>query len=63
VIWGSGKLGERGRDLAGRDRAAAVQIARLVLWLGGAALILPLVACSAWLRRVAAQVHASSPGR
>jgi hypothetical protein len=34
-----------------------------VLWLGGAALILPLVACSAWLRRVAAQVHASSPGR
>jgi hypothetical protein len=59
VIWGSGELGQHVRDLAERDRAAAVQIARWVLWLGGAALLLPLFAFSAWLWRFAAQVHAA----
>jgi hypothetical protein len=59
VIWGSGELGQHVRELADTDRPEAVRIARLVLWLGGAALLLPLFAFSAWLWRFASQVHAA----
>lgn len=59
AIWGSSEFGQYVRDLADTDRAAAVRIARWVLWLGSAALVLPLFAFCAWIWRFGAQVHAA----
>jgi hypothetical protein len=59
AIWGSAELGRHVRDLAETDRAGAVRIARIVLWGGGAALLLPLFAFCAYLWRLAGRVHAA----